>query len=180
MCLCLCCPVPKCPIGMKYSECTKSCSTTCHSLNIQEVCKEDCVDGCTCPGIYPLATLPSSSTRPSVGCSCDICVFQWGKFWTAVAVWRFLSVPACTWGDVSLQDRPLLKTATHGEKAEIYWIHCAPPLNNCVVFMQRLPSRFLGMYQWRLPWWETCTVLLPNSVIPFAKFGMLIFGVLSL
>uniref|UniRef100_A0A3B4Y3U2 von Willebrand factor n=1 Tax=Seriola lalandi dorsalis TaxID=1841481 RepID=A0A3B4Y3U2_SERLL len=40
---------PKCPIGMQYSECTKSCSTNCHSLNIQEVCKEDCVDGCTCP-----------------------------------------------------------------------------------------------------------------------------------
>ncbi|KAK1887428.1 von Willebrand factor [Dissostichus eleginoides] len=40
---------PKCPIGMQYSECTKSCSTTCHSLNIQEVCKEECADGCTCP-----------------------------------------------------------------------------------------------------------------------------------
>ncbi|MEQ2275343.1 hypothetical protein XENORESO_002286, partial [Xenotaenia resolanae] len=40
---------PKCPIGMQYSECTKPCSTTCHSLNIQEVCKEECVDGCTCP-----------------------------------------------------------------------------------------------------------------------------------
>ncbi|XP_068596007.1 von Willebrand factor [Brachionichthys hirsutus] len=40
---------PKCPIGMLYSECTKSCSTTCHSLNIQEVCKEECFDGCTCP-----------------------------------------------------------------------------------------------------------------------------------
>ncbi|XP_028306519.1 von Willebrand factor isoform X2 [Gouania willdenowi] len=40
---------PKCPIGMQYNECTKSCSTTCHSLNIQEVCKEECVDGCTCP-----------------------------------------------------------------------------------------------------------------------------------
>ncbi|KAM6936930.1 von Willebrand factor [Xenentodon cancila] len=40
---------PKCPIGMQYNECTKSCSTTCHSLNIQEVCKEQCVDGCTCP-----------------------------------------------------------------------------------------------------------------------------------
>ncbi|XP_057693186.1 von Willebrand factor [Corythoichthys intestinalis] len=40
---------PRCPIGMHYSECTKSCSTTCHSLNIQEVCKEECVDGCTCP-----------------------------------------------------------------------------------------------------------------------------------
>uniref|UniRef100_A0A3B4BK09 von Willebrand factor n=1 Tax=Periophthalmus magnuspinnatus TaxID=409849 RepID=A0A3B4BK09_9GOBI len=41
---------PKCPIGMQYSECTKSCSTTCHSLNIQEVCTEECSDGCTCPG----------------------------------------------------------------------------------------------------------------------------------
>ncbi|XP_077591325.1 von Willebrand factor isoform X2 [Stigmatopora nigra] len=40
---------PRCPIGMHYSECTKSCSTTCHSLNIQEICKEECVDGCTCP-----------------------------------------------------------------------------------------------------------------------------------
>ncbi|XP_047452758.1 von Willebrand factor [Mugil cephalus] len=40
---------PKCPIGMRYSECTKSCSTTCHSLNIQEVCKDECIDGCTCP-----------------------------------------------------------------------------------------------------------------------------------
>ncbi|TKS73397.1 von Willebrand factor [Collichthys lucidus] len=41
--------LPKCPFGMQYSECTKSCSTTCHSLNIQEVCKEECMDGCTCP-----------------------------------------------------------------------------------------------------------------------------------
>ncbi|KAM3870572.1 von Willebrand factor [Diretmus argenteus] len=40
---------PKCPIGMQYSECSKSCSTTCQSLNIQEVCREECVDGCTCP-----------------------------------------------------------------------------------------------------------------------------------
>ncbi|CAL8374175.1 unnamed protein product [Arctogadus glacialis] len=40
---------PKCPIGMQYSACSKSCSTTCQSLNIQEVCKEQCVDGCTCP-----------------------------------------------------------------------------------------------------------------------------------
>ncbi|MEQ2202505.1 hypothetical protein XENOCAPTIV_004254 [Xenoophorus captivus] len=45
----MCFEVPKCPIGMQYSECTKPCSTTCHSLNIQEVCKEECVDGCTCP-----------------------------------------------------------------------------------------------------------------------------------
>ena len=35
---------------MQYSECSKSCSTTCQGLNIQEVCKEDCVDGCSCPG----------------------------------------------------------------------------------------------------------------------------------
>ncbi|XP_056137639.1 von Willebrand factor isoform X2 [Lampris incognitus] len=40
---------PKCPIGMQYSECSRSCSTTCQSLNIQEVCKDECVDGCMCP-----------------------------------------------------------------------------------------------------------------------------------
>ncbi|KAM8861778.1 von Willebrand factor [Synchiropus picturatus] len=40
---------PRCPIGMQYSECTRACSTQCHSLNIQEICKEECVDGCTCP-----------------------------------------------------------------------------------------------------------------------------------
>ncbi|KAL0968924.1 hypothetical protein UPYG_G00273790, partial [Umbra pygmaea] len=40
---------PRCPVGMQYKECARSCSTTCQSLNIQEVCKEDCVDGCTCP-----------------------------------------------------------------------------------------------------------------------------------
>ncbi|XP_045071548.1 von Willebrand factor-like [Coregonus clupeaformis] len=34
---------------MHYSECSRSCSTTCQSLNIQEVCKEECVDGCSCP-----------------------------------------------------------------------------------------------------------------------------------
>ncbi|XP_064878243.1 LOW QUALITY PROTEIN: von Willebrand factor [Oncorhynchus nerka] len=40
---------PRCPIGMHYSECSRSCSTTCQSLNIQEVCKDECVDGCSCP-----------------------------------------------------------------------------------------------------------------------------------
>uniref|UniRef100_A0A3P8XEF0 von Willebrand factor n=1 Tax=Esox lucius TaxID=8010 RepID=A0A3P8XEF0_ESOLU len=40
---------PRCPVGMQYKECARSCSTTCQSLNIQEVCNEECVDGCTCP-----------------------------------------------------------------------------------------------------------------------------------
>ncbi|KAG7456027.1 hypothetical protein MATL_G00247310 [Megalops atlanticus] len=40
---------PRCPVGMQYSECISPCSTTCQSLNIQEVCKEECVDGCSCP-----------------------------------------------------------------------------------------------------------------------------------
>ncbi|XP_056621756.1 von Willebrand factor [Triplophysa dalaica] len=40
---------PKCPVGMEYSDCTSACSTSCQSLNIQEVCKEQCVDGCNCP-----------------------------------------------------------------------------------------------------------------------------------
>ncbi|KAI2653383.1 von Willebrand factor [Labeo rohita] len=37
---------PKCPIGMEYSDCTPTCSTSCQNVNIQEVCKEECVDGC--------------------------------------------------------------------------------------------------------------------------------------
>uniref|UniRef100_A0A673N084 VWFD domain-containing protein n=1 Tax=Sinocyclocheilus rhinocerous TaxID=307959 RepID=A0A673N084_9TELE len=40
---------PKCPIGMEYSDCTPTCSTSCQNVNIQEVCKEECVDGCNCP-----------------------------------------------------------------------------------------------------------------------------------
>ncbi|XP_016403144.1 von Willebrand factor [Sinocyclocheilus rhinocerous] len=40
---------PKCPIGMEYSDCTPTCSTSCQNINIQEVCKEECVDGCNCP-----------------------------------------------------------------------------------------------------------------------------------
>uniref|UniRef100_A0A8B9JTJ7 von Willebrand factor n=1 Tax=Astyanax mexicanus TaxID=7994 RepID=A0A8B9JTJ7_ASTMX len=39
---------PKCPIGMQYSECSQACSTSCQSLNIHEVCREECVDGCSC------------------------------------------------------------------------------------------------------------------------------------
>uniref|UniRef100_A0A9J8CX21 von Willebrand factor n=1 Tax=Cyprinus carpio carpio TaxID=630221 RepID=A0A9J8CX21_CYPCA len=40
---------PKCPIGMEYSDCTPTCSSSCQNINIQEVCKEECVDGCNCP-----------------------------------------------------------------------------------------------------------------------------------
>uniref|UniRef100_A0A3B4EJ56 von Willebrand factor n=1 Tax=Pygocentrus nattereri TaxID=42514 RepID=A0A3B4EJ56_PYGNA len=39
---------PKCPVGMQYSECSQACSTSCQSLNIHEVCRDECVDGCSC------------------------------------------------------------------------------------------------------------------------------------
>ncbi|XP_066540767.1 von Willebrand factor [Hoplias malabaricus] len=39
---------PKCPVGMQYHECSQACSTSCQSLNIHEVCREECVDGCSC------------------------------------------------------------------------------------------------------------------------------------
>lgn len=110
--------VPKCPIGMQYSECTKSCSTTCHSLNIQEVCKEECVDGCTCPGNIVIMTSPSSTLCHSISSSSNIFVFQWVRFWTVSAAWRYLSVPVCTWEDISLQDPVSLRTATPGERAQ--------------------------------------------------------------
>ncbi|RXM34883.1 von Willebrand factor [Acipenser ruthenus] len=40
---------PRCPFGMQYNECTSPCSHTCQSLNISDVCKEGCGDGCSCP-----------------------------------------------------------------------------------------------------------------------------------
>ncbi|KAM6438314.1 von Willebrand factor [Rhynochetos jubatus] len=40
---------PRCPVGMEYKECVSPCATTCQSLNINEVCHGQCVDGCSCP-----------------------------------------------------------------------------------------------------------------------------------
>lgn len=41
---------PACPAGMEYKECVSPCTRTCQSLHINEVCQEQCVDGCRCPG----------------------------------------------------------------------------------------------------------------------------------
>ncbi|NXC45571.1 VWF factor, partial [Penelope pileata] len=40
---------PRCPVGMEYKECVSPCAKTCQSLNINEVCYGQCVDGCSCP-----------------------------------------------------------------------------------------------------------------------------------
>ncbi|KAM9313180.1 von Willebrand factor [Gastrophryne carolinensis] len=40
---------PQCPYGMVYNECVSPCVKTCQSLNINEVCRENCIDGCSCP-----------------------------------------------------------------------------------------------------------------------------------
>ncbi|KAM4748779.1 von Willebrand factor [Rhinophrynus dorsalis] len=40
---------PQCPYGMEYNECVSPCVKTCQSLNINEVCQEQCIDGCSCP-----------------------------------------------------------------------------------------------------------------------------------
>uniref|UniRef100_H0WT68 von Willebrand factor n=1 Tax=Otolemur garnettii TaxID=30611 RepID=H0WT68_OTOGA len=40
---------PACPPGMEYKECVSPCPRTCQSLHINEVCQEQCVDGCSCP-----------------------------------------------------------------------------------------------------------------------------------
>ncbi|XP_029453126.1 von Willebrand factor [Rhinatrema bivittatum] len=39
----------QCPAGMEYRECVSPCAQTCQSLNINEICSEQCVDGCSCP-----------------------------------------------------------------------------------------------------------------------------------
>ncbi|XP_028610247.1 von Willebrand factor [Grammomys surdaster] len=40
---------PVCPAGMEYKECVSPCTRTCQSLPINEVCQQQCVDGCDCP-----------------------------------------------------------------------------------------------------------------------------------
>ncbi|XP_053319540.1 von Willebrand factor [Spea bombifrons] len=40
---------PQCPPGMEYNECVTPCVKTCQSLDINEVCQEQCLDGCSCP-----------------------------------------------------------------------------------------------------------------------------------
>ncbi|XP_039730048.1 von Willebrand factor isoform X2 [Pteropus medius] len=40
---------PVCPAGMEYKECVSPCTRNCQSLHINEVCQEQCVDGCSCP-----------------------------------------------------------------------------------------------------------------------------------
>ncbi|KAG7271057.1 hypothetical protein CRUP_037956 [Coryphaenoides rupestris] len=80
---------PKCPIGMQYSECSKSCSTNCQSLNIQEVCKEDCVDGCTCPG--ECLVMGQSHIK----------TFD-GKFFTSTGPCQYLLARDCADGEFSV------------------------------------------------------------------------------
>lgn len=40
---------PRCPVGMEYKACISPCAKTCQSLNINEVCHGQCIDGCSCP-----------------------------------------------------------------------------------------------------------------------------------
>ncbi|CAJ0959098.1 unnamed protein product, partial [Ranitomeya imitator] len=40
---------PQCPHGMVYKECVSPCVKSCQSLDINEVCQEQCTDGCSCP-----------------------------------------------------------------------------------------------------------------------------------
>ncbi|XP_067860893.1 von Willebrand factor [Heptranchias perlo] len=38
----------KCPTGMEYQACVPVCAQTCRSLNINQLCHEKCMDGCSC------------------------------------------------------------------------------------------------------------------------------------
>ncbi|XP_061061840.1 von Willebrand factor [Eubalaena glacialis] len=40
---------PDCPAGMEYKACVSPCPRNCQSLHINEVCQQQCVDGCSCP-----------------------------------------------------------------------------------------------------------------------------------
>ncbi|KAM6093690.1 von Willebrand factor [Chlamydotis macqueenii] len=58
---------PRCPVGMEYKECVSPCAKTCQSLNINEVCHGQCVDGCSCP---EGKLLDGEHCIESSGCSC--------------------------------------------------------------------------------------------------------------
>lgn len=60
---------PACPAGMEYKECVSPCPRTCQSLHINEVCQEQCVDGCSCPGnkLSTLFTHPRPCQSPWLG-----------------------------------------------------------------------------------------------------------------
>lgn len=50
-------------------------------------------------------------------------------------MWKYRSVPVCTWDDIFPQGPPSLKTATPGEEAEHTHTkpHNAPELNKCLI-----------------------------------------------
>ncbi|NP_001243217.1 von Willebrand factor precursor [Xenopus tropicalis] len=58
---------PLCPFGMEYNECVSPCVKTCQSLNINEVCQEQCIDGCSCPDGK---VLDGDRCIPVFECSC--------------------------------------------------------------------------------------------------------------
>lgn len=76
------------------------------------------MDGCTCPGNLTLTVSPPSSDSVLLAVL-TWCVFvsQWVRFWTVIVVWKCLSVPVCTWGDISPLDPLSHRTATAGKRA---------------------------------------------------------------
>lgn len=95
--------------------------------------------------VTPMAV---SLPLPHSGACGNACVFQWVKFWTVPAVWRYPSAPVCTWVDISRQDRPSLRTATLGETA-VTRINaqnpCPPGLN------RNSPSVYVAMVPGNAP-----------------------------
>nr|XP_031300131.1 von Willebrand factor [Camelus dromedarius]XP_031300132.1 von Willebrand factor [Camelus dromedarius] len=58
---------PACPAGMEYRECVSPCTRTCRSPPVSEACREQCVDGCSCPEGQ---LLDGSRCVESTECSC--------------------------------------------------------------------------------------------------------------
>ncbi|XP_072327782.1 LOW QUALITY PROTEIN: von Willebrand factor [Scyliorhinus torazame] len=84
----------KCPPEMKYQACVPACEQTCRSLNINQLCHEQCMDGCSCEDgkildgdtcVAPLDCscmhmgnqYPASS---SISQDCHACVCSHGKW----------------------------------------------------------------------------------------------------
>jgi len=167
---------------MQYSECTKSCSTTCHSLNIQEVCKEECVDGCTCPG-KPSTTIFNCSLSHSAAGFNIACM--WVSVGKVLDGNRCVEVSQCSCAHMGRHFPP---GSTISQDCNTWYegkIHTQICLSTFTVMhlnascLQCVPPWILGMYQRRLPWLDRCPIIITHSTYNLC-LGLLIIGIISL
>ncbi|XP_043944002.1 otogelin-like protein [Protopterus annectens] len=70
-----------CLHGTQYNTCSTSCGRACRSLSAQEVCSDDCIEGCNCPDGKYFDEILKMCVWPSK-CHCHFLggVYQQGEF----------------------------------------------------------------------------------------------------